>query len=534
MVAGEFMENWIPSTELYNKRASHQSRKVDIRTSCENKDGQSRRNPSFSSALLEAISKSTENSTEELRICKGQKMQMKISRDSSIRRADKEEPRVAIMHNRSGEIDIFEAEKYFSYETERSTNPTDDEDQVMENSKHRDAALFSFQSDTCSDRSSVNNLYTPNWKFSSSEADQSQCRTTRRGSTKAADVAISKQYGSSACKWENSTNSHSLDHSEERSLHKSRERHGVSMKENLMTARHSKLSQEPTKKPKQPMSPGSKLASFLNSLFIPTSTKKKPKQNDQAIGDSGSACGGRPRRKERSAKADNGTNSSEKGSYSVYSRSSSADLGTHTPSSTRTNASTSSSVASLNISSSSQIKDLYKSIMQDKKKDDHVMKRYDSSLDACSYHHVKLKSSFSRSTKNDTGGVRRSVTFYPTSVILDENARPCGEKYLTRVENPKNYNLPLLSKTLRLKLLDQGRIPSEYLIHHPDGKYSSHKSKSSLALDVDDDDADSDSSSDLFELENFDAMDMSIYSRDLPVYGTTHMETNKAIANGSL
>ncbi|GMJ07592.1 BIG GRAIN 4 [Hibiscus trionum] len=50
--------------------------------------------------------------------------------------------------------------------------------------------------------------------------------------------------------------------------------------------------------------------------------------------------------------------------------------------------------------------------------------------------------------------------------------------------------------------------------------------------DDDDDDASSCSSSDLFELDHLVHLGNHRYEEELPVYETTHVETNRAIANG--
>jgi len=50
--------------------------------------------------------------------------------------------------------------------------------------------------------------------------------------------------------------------------------------------------------------------------------------------------------------------------------------------------------------------------------------------------------------------------------------------------------------------------------------------------DTDDDDAASYSSSDLFELDHLSVMGNNRYREELPVYETTHVTTNRAIANG--
>ena len=48
----------------------------------------------------------------------------------------------------------------------------------------------------------------------------------------------------------------------------------------------------------------------------------------------------------------------------------------------------------------------------------------------------------------------------------------------------------------------------------------------------DDDDVASCASSDLFELDNLSAIGIERYREELPVYETTHFNTNRAIANG--
>ena len=54
----------------------------------------------------------------------------------------------------------------------------------------------------------------------------------------------------------------------------------------------------------------------------------------------------------------------------------------------------------------------------------------------------------------------------------------------------------------------------------------------SEVFDDDDDDAESYASSDLFELDNLSAIGIERYREELPVYETTHLGTNRAIASG--
>eukprot|EP00252_Welwitschia_mirabilis_P007690 TRINITY_DN1932_c0_g1_i2.p1 TRINITY_DN1932_c0_g1~~TRINITY_DN1932_c0_g1_i2.p1 ORF type:complete len:365 (-),score=12.24 TRINITY_DN1932_c0_g1_i2:259-1353(-) len=95
-----------------------------------------------------------------------------------------------------------------------------------------------------------------------------------------------------------------------------------------------------------------------------------------------------------------------------------------------------------------------------------------------------------------------------------------------KLENHRN----LLAMKLRqhLKLLENGIIPSEYLT---DSNLSDFKRVNMTEeVEDDEDDLDSDASSDLFELENFKALDRGLYAPDLPVYETTDINTNNAIA----
>ncbi|CAL0319091.1 unnamed protein product [Lupinus luteus] len=119
-------------------------------------------------------------------------------------------------------------------------------------------------------------------------------------------------------------------------------------------------------------------------------------------------------------------------------------------------------------------------------------------------------SSFSRSCLSKTSpssreklrnnGAKRTVRFYPVSVIVDEDSRPCGHKSLYE------------EKELQLQQKKSNFFPTRI-----------------------DDDAASDSSSDLFELDHLTVFgDDDRYFEELPVYETTHLSTNRAIANGRI
>ncbi|GMI81370.1 BIG GRAIN 4 [Hibiscus trionum] len=138
-------------------------------------------------------------------------------------------------------------------------------------------------------------------------------------------------------------------------------------------------------------------------------------------------------------------------------------------------------------------------------------------------------SSFSRSclSKNSPStrerlrnGVKRTVRFCPVSVIVDEDCRPCGQKCL--------YQLDSSSSVSKI------RKPPSRKIEDDAASYSSYSSNNVTDnMDEDEDDAASYSSSDLFELDHLVLVgNNSRYREELPVYETTHVETNRAIANG--
>ncbi|KAK1315383.1 hypothetical protein QJS10_CPA06g02470 [Acorus calamus] len=126
-------------------------------------------------------------------------------------------------------------------------------------------------------------------------------------------------------------------------------------------------------------------------------------------------------------------------------------------------------------------------------------------------------SSYSRSclSKNSVSsksanGVKRTVRFYPVSVIVDEDCRPIGQKCIDED--------------------DRKRFPSSSSLTAP---FTVDVKRPVVENDDDSDESfDSDrasySSSDLFELENF----AERYREELPVYETTHLGTNLAIAKG--
>lgn len=163
-------------------------------------------------------------------------------------------------------------------------------------------------------------------------------------------------------------------------------------------------------------------------------------------------------------------------------------------------------------------------------------------------------SSFSRSCLSKTSssrgkvsnGTKRSVRFFPVSVIVDEDCRPCGHKCLHEDEPSlmavtavrKIGESQSLSEEVQFQLREKNRRVEEATRDLLKG-YQKKRDFEMRDLhsddeveDDDEDDAASCSSSDLFELDNLAAIGIERYREELPVYETTHLDTNRAIANG--
>ncbi|XVF27028.1 hypothetical protein REPUB_Repub14bG0071300 [Reevesia pubescens] len=160
-------------------------------------------------------------------------------------------------------------------------------------------------------------------------------------------------------------------------------------------------------------------------------------------------------------------------------------------------------------------------------------------------------SSFSRSCLSKTpssrgNGTKRSVRFCPISVILDEDSRPCGHKNI-HYENDHHQTSIIrskpINKELEIRIMEENRrvveAAKDLLKNYQKKKVEydnmiicNGNEESSNDEEDDDEDAASCASSDLFELDNLSAVGIERYREELPVYETTHLDTNRAIANG--
>ncbi|KAL2243201.1 protein BIG GRAIN 1-like B isoform X2 [Sesamum indicum] len=178
-------------------------------------------------------------------------------------------------------------------------------------------------------------------------------------------------------------------------------------------------------------------------------------------------------------------------------------------------------------------------------------------------------SSFSRSCLSKTpssrgkssAGTKRSVRFSPVSVIVDEDCQPCGQKSVHESNNNRkqasNYEVAknkhmnsirtVIKEELMVHVMEKNRRVEEVardLLRNYQRKnhkvgYEHEPAFDVKNLDMDEEeekeeieDTASYASSDLFELDNLSAIGMERYGEELPVYETTHLHTNRAIANG--
>ncbi|KAE8728608.1 Detected protein of unknown function [Hibiscus syriacus] len=153
-------------------------------------------------------------------------------------------------------------------------------------------------------------------------------------------------------------------------------------------------------------------------------------------------------------------------------------------------------------------------------------------------------SSFSRSclstTKVNAGTrTKRSVRFCPVSLILDEDSRSCGELKICHENELRlqaSMRKPVTKKEIEYRFIEENRRVAE-AARELLNSYQKKKKEEFDTRDVggdggDDDDAASYASSDLFELDNLSAIGNERYLEELPAYGTTHFDTNRAISKG--
>ncbi|CAK9150134.1 unnamed protein product [Ilex paraguariensis] len=247
------------------------------------------------------------------------------------------------------------------------------------------------------------------------------------------------------------------------------------------------------KKVKQPISPGGRLATFLNSLFSAGKRNAKKAKISSATGGCYDESSSALERKLKSAK----------------------------------NASTCSSASSFSRS--------------------------------CLSTTTTTTTSASREQLSSINATKRSVRFFPASVIVGEDCRPCGHKSLYEEDDPSHvlqlqslkanrkeellkfhYHNMAQKKNCRVGVGEAATARDVLLLKNYDQKMvenefhtrNAYFNTTEQLMDDEDEDAASYASSDLFELDNLSAIGIDRYHQELPVYETTRLDANLAIANG--
>lgn len=143
-----------------------------------------------------------------------------------------------------------------------------------------------------------------------------------------------------------------------------------------------------------------------------------------------------------------------------------------------------------------------------------------------------------RSREKMRSGAQRTVRFEPVSVIVDEDLRPCGKKSIYEGDSGRFTNLPRPQPLPDQSALTELKSNKKTERAMPDSAVKGYSNKMKDVYfnenedEEDDEDCLSDSSSDLFELDHLSFFGSNRYSEELPVYETTHFDTNCAIASG--
>lgn len=128
------------------------------------------------------------------------------------------------------------------------------------------------------------------------------------------------------------------------------------------------------------------------------------------------------------------------------------------------------------------------------------------------------KSASSRSKQSN--GVKRSVKFYPVSVILGEDDSHSGGNY---DKDPSLMPLPSIPNFAKRSSVVNKDL--NFFMENKNGSFSIKDED-----EDEDDDLESYSSSDLFEIDHLVGIN-GRYREELPMYETTNMKTNQAITN---
>ncbi|XP_028062071.1 protein BIG GRAIN 1-like B [Camellia sinensis] len=398
------------------------------------------RNPSFSSSLLDEIYRSIDGGNEKCQELKFYKDRVvkKQSHGSSVQDEDMASLRRACLLEKWMEKKVHD-----KVSGRRRQSVPESEERKLQH-RNTDALFFSSSSSSSDSSSGALSISSSDTEFLGKS--RTSCFTAKR--PKPVKTNVSEKLGKA--EYYEQSEYYLFDDYPHRKNHEDLKNEDGLIKSKLRALKiYSNL-----KKVKQPISPGGKLASFLNSLFSNGNSKKK-NSSSSSTGGYEDVC------VERKAKS---TQASTCSSASSYSRS-------------------------------------------------------------C------LSKSSLNSKEKPNSGVKRTVTFYPVSVIVDEDCRPCGHKCIYE-NNSSKYGMEEVKR--RQVLVEKSRKIEEAAAAREILKGYAKNAMVLSGNEVDYDDAASDSSSDLFELDHlaFIGNNNRRFCEELPVYETTFLDTNRAIASG--
>ncbi|GAB4842610.1 hypothetical protein Ancab_012585 [Ancistrocladus abbreviatus] len=157
---------------------------------------------------------------------------------------------------------------------------------------------------------------------------------------------------------------------------------------------------------------------------------------------------------------------------------------------------------------------------------------------ACSSASSVSRSCLSKTPSSSTAarfeqkGLKRSVRFCPESVITKQEEKAIATSATDEAMNPFDYEFKrrIMEESRRIEEVARDLLKSYQRKGEVGDGYGDAKFKN---IEEEGDDNASCCSSDLFELDNF--LEIGVdrrYSQELPVYETTNVDTNRAIANG--
>ncbi|XP_039043217.1 protein BIG GRAIN 1-like B [Hibiscus syriacus] len=165
----------------------------------------------------------------------------------------------------------------------------------------------------------------------------------------------------------------------------------------------------------------------------------------------------------------------------------------------------------------------------------HDQKQVSSCSSASSFSRSCLSKNTPSTREKQRDGAKRTVRFCPVSVIVDEDSRPYGQREIWKPPSGKydqEIKFQTMEKARRVEEMAREFL-KEYKLNQEKNEFISGDSRRNYVLNHEEEDNVSRcSSSDLFELDHLVLLGNHRYEEELPVYETTHVETNRAIANG--